>query len=49
MEPTGFQRKYYARGIGMFLELDVNPDGTTEVFQLTDCNFDARCATLPAP
>ena len=29
-------------------ELEVDPD-TGETVQLTDCNFDARCAELPPP
>ena len=46
LEPGIFARKYYARGIGFFLE--VKPD-TREVLQLVDCNFDPRCANLPRP
>jgi hypothetical protein len=46
LEPDSFQRKYYARGIGLFLE--VNPEDG-EIVQLVDCNFDARCTALPAP
>jgi hypothetical protein len=46
LEPGIFARKYYASGIGVFLE--VSPD-TGEVVQLTDCNFDTRCADLPQP
>jgi hypothetical protein len=46
LEPGVFGRKYYAPGIGVFLE--VNPH-TGEVVQLTNCNFDSRCATLPKP
>lgn len=45
LEPGSTARKYYAPGIGFFLE--VSPDG--EVLQLTDCNFDPRCASLPVP
>jgi hypothetical protein len=45
-EPDVFQRKYYARGIGLFLE--VTPE-TGDVVQLVDCNFDGRCAALSAP
>lgn len=43
LEPGISARKYYARGIGFFLE--VNPD-TGETLQLVDCNFDPRCASL---
>ena len=46
LEPGQFTRKYYARGVGFFLE--VNPD-TGEVLQLVNCNFDSRCANLPRP
>jgi hypothetical protein len=46
LEPGVFARKYYAPGIGFFLE--VNPD-TGEVLQLVNCNFDSRCTALPAP
>jgi hypothetical protein len=46
LEPGVFARKYYAPGIGVFLE--VNPD-TGEVVQLVECNFDSRCADLPTP
>jgi len=46
LEPGVSARKYYARGIGVFLE--VNPD-TGEVVQLVSCSFDPRCAALPAP
>lgn len=46
LEPGVVGRKYYTRGIGIFLE--VNPN-TGEVSQLVDCNFDSRCAGLPSP
>jgi hypothetical protein len=46
LEPGIFARKYYARGIGFFLEVKID---TGEVVQLVDCNFDPRCAKLPAP
>jgi hypothetical protein len=46
LEPGVFERKYYAPGIGLFLE--VNP-GRGEVVRLTGCNVDPRCASLPAP
>ena len=44
LEPGIFARKYYARGIGLFLE--VKPD-TQEVLRLVNCNFNARCSNLP--
>ena len=46
LEPGVFERKYYAPGIGIFLE--TAPD-SGEVVPLVDCNFDPRCATLPQP
>ena len=46
LEPGIFARKYYAPGIGVFLE--VEPD-VRVVSRLTSCNFDPRCATLPQP
>jgi hypothetical protein len=46
LEPGSYALKYYARGIGFFLE--TKPlEGKR--LQLTDCNFDARCVALPAP
>jgi hypothetical protein len=45
-EPGKFGRKYYAPGIGFFLETD--PAEGTAV-QLVGCNFDPRCAMLPLP
>jgi hypothetical protein len=46
LEPDAVEFKYYAPGIGVFLE--TAPD-TGEVNRLVDCNFDARCDTLPQP
>lgn len=46
LEPDVFAWKYYARGIGFFLE--VKPE-SGEVLQLTSCNLDPRCAKLPKP
>jgi len=47
LEPGVFARKYYARGIGFFLEVD--PD-TGEILQLVDCNVDLLlCGMLPDP
>jgi hypothetical protein len=37
-------RKYYAPGIGVFLEVEAG-----EVNRLVGCNVDPRCATLPQP
>jgi hypothetical protein len=45
-EPGKFELKYYARGIGLFVETKPQ-EGKT--LQLVACNFDARCASLPAP
>ncbi len=46
LEPDGDERKYYAPGIGDFLEIEV---ATGNVTQLVDCNVDPRCAMLPEP
>jgi hypothetical protein len=46
LEPGIVGRKYYARGIGVFAETDP-AKGLKQ--QLVNCNFDARCATLPQP
>jgi hypothetical protein len=45
LEPGIFARKYYAPGIGVFLELET----TGETSQLVNCNFDPRCVGLPTP
>jgi hypothetical protein len=45
LEPGVFARKYYARGIGVFLEVE----STGQVVQLVDCNFDPKCDNLPQP
>jgi hypothetical protein len=46
LEPGVFERKYYAPGIGVFLE--VEPD-SGEIVRLVKCNVDPRCAGLPQP
>jgi hypothetical protein len=46
LEPGEFQHKYYARGVGFILGVDLQ---TGESVQLVDCNFDRRCARLPQP
>ena len=46
LDPGELEYKYYAPGIGMFLE--VKPEDG-EVAQLVSCNFDPRCDLLPAP
>ncbi len=46
IEPDAFARKYYAPGIGVFLE---TTPATGEVNRLIDCSFDARCNSLPQP
>ena len=46
LDPGVFERKYYAPGIGVFLE--VEPD-SGEVVQLVTCNVDPRRASLPRP
>ncbi len=44
LDPGAFERKYYARGIGKFLE--VKPE-EGEFVPLVECNFDSRCDSLP--
>lgn len=46
LEPDTLERKYYAPGVGLFLEVDVE---SGDVNRLVDCNVDPRCATLPQP
>lgn len=46
LEPGVFGLKYYAPGIGFFLQVE---PATETVVQLVNCNFDSRCALLPAP
>ena len=48
-DPGTFAHKYYARGIGMFYEVETTAEGEVEVFRLTGCNFDPRCDALPQP
>jgi hypothetical protein len=43
LEPGHFQRKFYARGVGLFLE--VNPESGASV-QLVDCNVSPKCNSL---
>jgi hypothetical protein len=45
LEPGVPPRKYYARGIGLFLDVKVD---SGEVVRLTECNVDPRCAALGA-
>ena len=46
LEPGVFERKYYAPGIGVFLEVELE---SGEVVRLVKCNVDPRCDALPAP
>jgi hypothetical protein len=46
LEPGVYALKYYARGIGFFLE--TKPTGGASL-QLTACSFDSRCVGLPPP
>ncbi|HYV20200.1 MAG TPA: hypothetical protein VFC25_14340 [Verrucomicrobiae bacterium] len=46
LEPGIVEFKYYAPGLGVFLE--VHP-ADKSVLQLVSCNFDPRCASLPQP
>lgn len=44
IEPDVLEHKYYAPGIGVFLEVDLETGDTNE---LVGCNVDPKCATLP--
>ena len=44
LEPGVVERKYYAPGIGVFLE---TAPQTGEVVRLVKCNVDPRCSQLP--
>jgi len=46
LEPDIIDRKYYARGIGVVLEVEGEEHAIT---QLVDCSFDQRCHNLPQP
>ena len=46
LEPGVVERKYYAPGIGTYLE--TNPD-SGEITRLVKCNFHELCASLPVP
>jgi len=46
LEPGVVEYKYYAPGIGLFLE--VKP-ASGDTVQLVSCNLDPRCASLPRP
>lgn len=44
LEPDVVEHKYYAPGIGVFLEVELE---SGEVVRLVKCNVDPRCASLP--
>jgi hypothetical protein len=44
LEPDAEERKYYAPGIGPFLEVDLE---TGDIVRLVGCNFDPVCSILP--
>jgi hypothetical protein len=46
IDPGEFEHKYFAPGVGKFLE--VKPE-EGEVTQLVECNVDPKCAALPTP
>jgi hypothetical protein len=48
LEPDVSEHKYFAPGIGVFLEVEVSGDGTS-VNRLVQCNTDPKCAHLPGP
>jgi hypothetical protein len=43
VEPDAFQHKFYARGVGLFLEVD---PVTGDITQLVECNTDPKCNGL---
>jgi len=49
LEPGQFAHKYYAKGVGVILEVEFEDDQVSATSQLTNCNFDARCQNLPLP
>jgi hypothetical protein len=46
LEPDGLEYKFYAPGVGLFLEVKPE-DGETA--QLVECNVDPKCDELPEP
>jgi len=44
LEPGVEERKYYAPGIGVFLEVNLQ---TGETVELVECNVDIKCGSLP--
>jgi hypothetical protein len=46
LEPGVEERKYYAPGIGVFLEVDLE---TGDIVELVGCNVDSKCLPLPTP
>jgi hypothetical protein len=46
LEPDALERKYYARSIGLFLEVDVE---SGDAVPLVECNVDPLCESLPTP
>ena len=43
VEPDTFQHKFYARGVGLFLEVD--PESGS-IVELVECNTDPKCNGL---
>lgn len=46
LEPDAYEHKYFARGVGLFLETEPESGGFVP---LIECSHDARCASLPLP
>ncbi len=46
IDPTAFARKYYAKGVGQFLEVNLE---SGEIVQLVECNVHPKCNSLPTP
>jgi hypothetical protein len=49
LEPDAIERKYYAPGIGDFLEIDLSTGTVTQLVSCVMHPADARCDTLPQP
>lgn len=46
LEPQVIERKYYARRIGVFLEVELT---AKQISRLVECNFDSKCQNIPQP
>ena len=46
LEPQVIERKYYAKNIGVFLEVELTDQ---QISRLVECNFDSKCQNIPQP